>query len=97
MSDGQEFILDCEYNPNGEDLLGQSDQEEEPMDQGDNCIILEGEEDLPPEPAEPPAELEAKILYLAFLCRLAIFYLNEIHFSLLWQGLPFLKPTQKPF
>ena len=28
------------------------------MDQGDDCIILEGEEDLPPEPAEPPVPAE---------------------------------------
>ena len=58
MSDSQEFILDCEYDPRGEDLLGQSDHEEETMDQGDDCIILEGEEDLPPEPAEPPVPAE---------------------------------------
>ena len=58
MSDGQEFILDCDYDPRGEDLLSRSDQEEEPMDQGDDCIILEGEEDLPPEPAEPPVPAE---------------------------------------
>ena len=63
MADNQDFdILDCEYDPWGDKLLGHSDQEEEPMDQGDNdCIILEGGEDLPPEPAEPPAELEEEL------------------------------------
>ena len=49
MADNQDFdILDCEYNPQGDKLLGQSDQEEEPMDQGDNdsdCHILEEDED----------------------------------------------------
>ena len=69
MADDQDFdILDCEYDLRGDNLLGPSDQEEEPMDQGDNdCIILEGGEDLPPEPAEPPAELEEELGM--FTCR----------------------------
>ena len=60
MADNQDFdILDCEYNLRGDDLLGPSDQEEEPMDQGENdCIIMEEGEDLPQSPAESPAELE---------------------------------------
>ena len=60
MADNQDFdILDCEYNLRGDNLLGPSDQEEEPMDQGDNdCIIMEEGEDPPQSPAESPAELE---------------------------------------
>ena len=54
MSDGQDYILDCEYDPRGEGLLDLSaDREEEPMDE-DDCVILDEVEDLPPEPAEPP-------------------------------------------
>ena len=44
MSDGQDYILDYEYDPHGEGLLNLSaDRLEEPMDK-DDCIILdEGE------------------------------------------------------
>ena len=57
MSDGQDFILDFEYDMPGEGILDQSaDQPEEPMDQ-DNIIILDEGEDLLPEPAEPEADL----------------------------------------
>ena len=68
MADDQDFdILDCEYNPRGDKLLGHSDQEEEPMDQGDNdCLILEEGEDPPQSPAEPPAEQEEQGL---IICR----------------------------
>ena len=31
------------------------------MDQGDDSIILEGGEDMPPEPAEPPAEFKEEL------------------------------------
>ena len=44
MADDQDYILDCEYNLGEDDLLGQSDQEEEPMDTEDS--ILEEGEDL---------------------------------------------------
>ena len=51
MSDGQDYILDCEYDPRGDRLLDLlADLEEEPMDE-DNCIILEKEEDLLSVPA----------------------------------------------
>ena len=38
------------------------------MEQGDNCIILEGEEDLPPEPAEPPVPAEPEADLGLFAC-----------------------------
>ena len=58
MSDSQDYILDCEYDPRGEGLLDLSaNWEEEPMDK-DDCIILDEVEDLLPEPAEPPAPAE---------------------------------------
>ena len=54
MSKGQDYILDCKYDPCGEGLLDLSaDRLKEPMDQ-DDCIFLDEEEYLPPEPAEPP-------------------------------------------
>ena len=60
MADNQDFdILVYEYNLRKDVLLGLCDQEEEPMDQGDNnsdCHILEEDEDQPQSPAEPPAE-----------------------------------------
>ena len=52
MADDQDYILDCEYDLREDDLLGHSDQEEEPMDQDDN-ILEEGEEHpYSPVPAE---------------------------------------------
>ena len=70
MSEGQDYILDCEYNPHGEGLLDLSaDQEEEPLDE-DNCVILDEEENLPPEPAEPPVPAEPDVdLGSMFACR----------------------------
>ena len=57
MSDSQDYILDCEYDPHGDRLLDVSaDREEEPMDE-DDCIILEEEEDL----LSVPAELEVDL------------------------------------
>ena len=68
MADNRDFnILDCEYDPRGNKLLGHSDQEEEPMDQGDSdCHILEEGEDIPQSPAVTPAEQEEQSL---FVCR----------------------------
>ena len=58
MSDGHDYILDCKYDLHGEGLLDLSaDQEEEPMDKND-YVILDKVEDLPLEPAEPPAPAE---------------------------------------
>ena len=60
-------ILDYEYDLGGDALLGPCDQEEEPMDQGDNdsdCCILEEYEDQPQSRAEPPAEQEEQVLFL---------------------------------
>ena len=60
-------ILDYEYNLGGDALLGPHDQEEEPMDQGDNdsdCRIIEEDEDQPQLPAEPPAEQKEQGLFI---------------------------------
>ena len=60
-------ILDYEYDLGGDALLGPHDQEEEPMDQGDNesgCCILEEDEDQPQLPAELPAEQEEQGLFV---------------------------------
>ena len=60
-------ILDYEYDLGGYALLGPNDQEEEPMDQGDNdsdCCILEEDEDQPQLPTEPPAEQEEQGLFV---------------------------------
>ena len=60
-------ILDYEYDLGGDTLLSPRDQEEEPMDQGDNdsdCHILEGDEDQPQSPAEPQAEQEEQGLFI---------------------------------
>ena len=68
MSDGQDYILDCEYNPHGEGLLDLSaNREEEPMDE-DDCVILDEEEDLPSEPAEPPVPAESEVDLCLFAC-----------------------------
>ena len=60
MADFQDCdILNYEYHLEGDALLGPCDQEEEPMDQGDNnsdCHILQEDEDQPQSPAEPPAK-----------------------------------------
>ena len=60
MADDQDYILDCEYNLREDDLLGHSDQEEEPMDTEDN--ILEEGEDHPHSPV--PAEQEEQGLFV---------------------------------
>ena len=60
MADDQDYILDCEYDLREDDLLGHSDQEEEPMDQDDN--ILEEGEDHPH--SLVPAEQEEQGLFV---------------------------------
>ena len=60
MADDQDYILDCEYDLGEDDLLGQSDQEEEPMDTEEG--ILEEGEDHPHSPA--PAEQEEQGLFV---------------------------------
>ena len=60
MAEYQDYILDSEYNIREDNLLGHSDQEEEPMDQDDN--ILEEGEDHPH--SLVPAEQEEQGLFV---------------------------------
>ena len=53
MYDGQDFLLDFEYDTQGEALLDQSaDHQEEPMEK-EEVIILDEVEFQPPEPTKP--------------------------------------------
>ena len=61
-------IFDWEYDPRGEGHLDLSaDWKEEPMDE-DDYVILDEEEDLPSEPAEPPVPAEPEADLGLFAC-----------------------------
>ena len=54
MADDQDYILDCDYDLGEDDLLGQSDQEEDSMDTEEG--ILEEGEDHPHSPVSTKQE-----------------------------------------